>query len=265
MIMAKNIILITGASSGIGQEFARQIDPYFSNIDEIWLVARSRSKLEETAGKLRHRTRVLAMDITKEAQLERLEDTLTEHRANIRMLINCAGFGLMGDFTDIDLEGQLGMVRLNCEALTHMTYRCLPFMHRRSRIIQMASSAAFLPQPGFAVYAASKSYVLSFSRALGEELKQRGIYVTSVCPGPVDTPFFDIAEKYGATLSVKKLTMVDAARVVEKALKDSYYCREMSVCSLPIQAFEVLTKCVPHHILLKAVAFVKGRDAKRQD
>ena len=81
-----------------------------------------------------------------------------------------------------------------------------------SRIIQLASSAAFLPQPGFSVYAATKSYVLSFSRALGEELKNAGIYVTSVCPGPVDTPFFDIAEATGSTLAVKKYTMVTADR-----------------------------------------------------
>lgn len=255
--MSKNIIVITGASSGIGLEFARQADPYFSNIDEIWLIARSRHRLEETAASLCHKTRVLAMDITKDAQLERLEDTLTEHGAVIRMLINCAGYGLMGDFEGQELESALGMVRLNCEALTHMTYRCLPFMRRGSRIIQLSSSAAFLPQPGFAVYAATKSYVLSFSRALGEELRGREIYVTSVCPGPVDTPFFDIAEKNGTTLSIKKYTMVDADRVVAQAFRDSYLKRTMSVCSLPIQAFEVLTKCAPHQLLLRAMSAMK--------
>lgn len=258
--MSKNIILITGASSGIGQEFAHQMDSYFTNIDEIWLIARNRSRLETIAMGMQHKTRILAMDITKEAQLERLEDTLQEQEAVIRILINCAGFGLMGDFDKIDLEGQLGMVRLNCEALTHMTYRCLPFMRRNSRIIQMASSAAFLPQPGFAVYAATKAYVLSFSRALGEELKQKGIWVTSVCPGPVDTPFFDIAEQYGKTLAIKKLTMVDAQRVVTQALRDSYYKKEMSVCSLPIQAVQVAAKCIPHHIILKAMSWMKGHE-----
>ena len=258
--MSKNIVIITGASSGIGKEFAYQIDPYFEGIDEIWLIARSRERLQEVADSLQHRTRIFAMDITNEAQIEQLTDTLEEHHACIRMLINCAGYGLLGAFSKVaakDVKGQLGMVRLNCEALTHMTHCCLPYMKKGSRIIQLASSAAFLPQPGFAVYAATKSYVHSFSRALGEELRPKGIYVTSVCPGPVDTPFFDIAEKTGSTLGVKKFTLVSAQRVVKLALKDSYHKRPMSVCSLPIQAFWVLAKCLPHQWILTIMRFLK--------
>lgn len=261
-----NVVIITGASSGIGLEFALQMDSYFSNIDEFWLIARSRSRLQEVAKVMRHRCRILAMDITKEAQLERLEDTLTEKDAAVRMLINCAGYGTLGEFAGQDLEEQLGMIRLNCEALTHITYRCLPFMRRGSRIIQMASSAAFLPQTDFAVYAATKAYVLSLSRALREELKPRGIIVTSVCPGPVDTPFFEIAEKHGSTLAVKKLTMAGPDRVVEKALRDSYYRRAMSVYGLPIKAFEGLAKVLPHQLLLNALYLMKQleRAADRQ-
>lgn len=256
--MSKNIILITGASSGIGQEFAFQMDSYFSNVDEFWLIARNRDRLAETASVLRHKTRILCMDLTNEAQLDRLEDTLADNDAVVRMLINCAGYGLLGDFAGQSNEGQLGMVRLNCEAVTHITHRCLPFMRKGSRIIQLASSAAFLPQPGFAVYAASKSYVLSFSRAIGEELRGKGIYVTSVCPGPVDTPFFEIAEQSGSTLSVKKLTMVQPDRVVAKALRDSYHKRDISVCSLPIQAFGLLSKILPHKMLIHVVRSLKG-------
>lgn len=150
------------------------------------------------------------------------------------------------------------MIRLNCEALTNITHRIIPYMQKNSRIIQLASSAAFLPQLDFAVYAATKSYVLSFSRALREELKGKGIYVTAVCPGPVDTPFFDIAEKTGTTLSIKKYTMVKPGRVVSLALRDSYRKRAMSVCSLPIQAFGVLAKLMPHGALLKAMTVLKG-------
>ena len=248
--LSKNIIIITGASSGIGQEFAYQLDAHFSNIDEFWLIGRKRERLDYVAQKLKHKTRILVMDITKEPQIERLEDTLKEYNANIRMLINSAGFGIMGDFAALSSEEQLNMVRLNCEALTHITHRCIPFMKENSRIIQMASSAAFLPQQGFAVYAATKSYVLSFSRALGEELKGRKIYVTSVCPGPVDTPFFDVAETYAKTLSIKKYTMVNAQSVVKQAIKDSYYKRTMSVYSVPIYTFMVLSKLLPHQLLM---------------
>ncbi len=252
------IVIITGASSGIGREFALQMDEYFTNIDEFWLIARSKDRLKELAKEMKHSTRILAMDITKDAQLERLEDTLTEKEAKVCMLINCAGYGLMGPFAGQDREEALGMIRLNCEALTNITHRIIPYMQKNSRIIQLASSAAFLPQLDFAVYAATKSYVLSFSRALREELKGKGIYVTAVCPGPVDTPFFDIAEKTGTTLSIKKYTMVKPGRVVSLALRDSYRKRAMSVCSLPIQAFGVLAKLMPHGALLKAMTVLKG-------
>lgn len=252
-----NVIVITGASSGIGMEFALEMDNYFSNVDEFWLVARSRDKLEEIAKVMEHKTRILAMDITQDAQLDRLEDTLTDNHAVVRILVNCAGYGLMGSFEKQERAGVLGMVRLNCEALTNITHRLIPYMKKGSRIIQMASSAAFAPQADFAVYAATKSYVLSFSRALGVELVDKGIYVTSVCPGPVDTPFFDIAEKTGTTLAIKKFTMVDAEQVVCQALKDSYHKRPLSVCSLPIQSFAVMAKYVPHDVILKISALMK--------
>lgn len=254
-----NIILITGASSGIGREFAIQLDGHFDTIDEFWLVARNRGRLEELAGKLKHRTRLFAMDITRREAMEALAEEALRCNVAVRMLINCAGYGVMGSFCQQEEESELGMIRLNCEALTALTHCMIPYMRWGSRIIQMASSAAFLPQPGFAVYAATKAYVLSFSRALGEELKNAGIYVTSVCPGPVDTPFFDIAEATGSTLSIKKYTMVDAERVVALALRDSYHKRSMSVCSLPIRAFWALSKAMPHGVLLKAMEQMKKK------
>ena len=156
----------------------------------------------------------------------------------------------MGSYDKQERNGQTGMVRLNCEALTSITHRLIPYMKKNSRIIQVASSAAFLAQSDFAVYAATKSYVLSFSKALKEELRDREIYVTAVCPGPVDTPFFDIAEATGTTLNIKKFTMVKAKDVVSLALRDSYDKRAMSVCSLPIQAFWAVGKIVPDNISL---------------
>lgn len=254
-----NIILITGASSGIGREFARQMDAYFGNIDEFWLIARNEEGLKETAKGLRHKTKILSMDITDSRQLDLLEDTLISQKAIVRILINCAGYGIMGTFCEQNRSSMLGMIRLNCEALTELTHRLIPYMRPNSRIIQMASCAAFLPQPDFAVYAATKSYVLSFSRALGEELKPMGIYVTSVCPGPVDTPFFDIAEKNGSTLAIKKYTMVSAREVVSLALKDSLRRRSVSVCSLPIRAFQGLAKFVPHGIILDIMNLMKRK------
>lgn len=245
-----NIVIITGASSGIGLEFAVRMDAGFHNIDEFWLAARREDKLKETAKLLNHRTRLFPMDITDSAQVDLLEDAVIEQNAAVRMLVNCAGFGLMGNFSDQDPEAVQGMIRLNCMALTELTHRMIPYMRRNSRIIQLASSAAFLPQPDFAVYAASKAYVLSFSRALRRELIPLGIWVTGVCPGPVDTPFFDIAERGGSTLAIKKLVMVSPEKVVEQALRDSYFRREMSVCGLPIKGLRLLSKALPHRVIL---------------
>ncbi len=256
--MAKNIVIITGASSGIGMEFALQIDAHLRKTDEIWLIARNRQKLKTLAGGLRNNTRVLAMDITVDAQIDRLRDMLREEHCRIRMLVNSAGYGMIGDVAELRLQEQTGMVRLNCEALTAVTRCCLPFMSRGARILQMASSASFVAQPGFAVYAATKSYVDSFSLALREELKEREIYVTSICPGPVDTPFFDIAERHGSTLSVKKLTLVTPEQVVEKALRDACLKRPRSVCSWPIQAFGVLCKVLPHPWITSVIRALKG-------
>lgn len=254
-----NIIIITGASSGIGKEFARQMDGHFDKIDEFWLVARDRHRLEALADTLRHRPRIFALDLTLKEAIDTLENAVFRHKATVRMLISCAGYGVMGSFCQQDSELETGMIRLNCEALTELTHRMIPYMRWGSRIIQMASSAAFLPQPGFAVYAATKAYVLSFSRALGKELGNAGIYVTSVCPGPVDTPFFDIAEATGSTLSIKKYTMVEARRVVALALRDSYAKRSVSVCSLPIKAFHLLSKVVPHSVILRVMEEMKKK------
>lgn len=252
-----NIIIITGASSGMGLEFALQLDDIFDRIDEIWLIARRKKEMLEVAQFMKNATRVLDMDLTNSADMQRLENLLKEKKPAIRMLVNCAGYGIMGDFSEGEKAQLLGMIDLNCRALTEMTYMCIPYMRKNSRIIQLASSAAFLPQPNFAVYAASKSYVDSFSRALARELAPRKIYITSVCPGPVDTPFFDIAEKRGSTLGVKKLAIAKADKVVKLAIEDSFKKKERSVYGGLIRGFEVVAKAVPHKVILKMMDYMK--------
>ena len=135
------------------------------------------------------------------------------------------------------------MIQLNIVALTQMTKICLPYMRRGSRIIQFASGAAFVPQAAFAVYAATKSYVYSLSRALGKELKSRGISVTAVCPGPVNTPFLQHA--YGDTSRInglKKLTMAKTECVVAKAIEDCKMGKSVSVCGLPMKMLYLVTQ-----------------------
>ena len=258
-----NIVIITGASSGMGHEFALRMDKIYHHIDEIWLIARRKEKLDKLAEQIKIKTRTIQLDVSDEDSIKQFSWLLSMAKPKIRMLINCAGYGLMGRFLDIPIEEQIGMLRVNCEGLTRMTYECLPYMKKNSRIIQLASSAAFLPQNNFTVYAASKAYVLSFSRALREELKNRKIYVTAVCPGPVKTEFFDRAEKYGTTLSIKKMTEVSVECVVTDALRASAAKRAMSVCSIPIRAFWVLTKILPNDVIFAAMELLKIYQKKK--
>lgn len=255
--MSKNIAVITGASSGMGMEFAFQIDCLYTKIDEIWLIARRKERLTELSKLLETPTKIIPMDVTDKEKTDEFYALLKKEHPKIRILINCAGFGLMGKVQDIPIRRQLDMIDVNARALTNMTYACLPYFAKNGRIIQLASAAAFLPQKNFAVYAASKSFVLSFSRALAEELKPKHIYVTAVCPGPVETEFFDHADTYGHSLLMKEKTMVTADRVVKQALLDSHRKKQVSVCSPLMKAFMLVTKLLPHKFIFFVMRFLK--------
>ena len=254
------IVIVTGASSGIGEEFVKQLDQTFHRIDEIWMIARNKEKMEAIAQNLDNKHRILPLDLEKEGDLNLLEDILKVEKPGICMLVNCAGFGVMGEFLQSDIQEQLEMIDLNCKALTRITYLCLPYIIRNGRIIQVSSSAAFSPQANFAVYAATKSYVLSFSRALQEEVRSREIFITTVCPGPVDTPFFIRAEKNGHTLQLKKKFSVTSDRVVYDALIASKRRKSVSVCSFPMKAFHVASKVIPHDWLLEIVQYFAEKE-----
>ena len=238
------IALITGASSGLGREFARQIPKLYQNLDEIWVVARRAERLNELEMELKVPVRIFDGDLNQDY----IYKTLGKSHANVRMLVNAAGYGKIGTFCEYGWKEETGMVDLNCRSLTRMTALCLPYMHCGSRIVNLSSAAAFGPQPGFAVYAATKSYVYSLSMALGRELKGSGIYVTAVCPGPVDTEFFDHTGKEVA--SVKKKFRADAKDVVRKALIDSARGKKISVYGLSMKAAQVASKIVPDSVIV---------------
>lgn len=188
--------LITGASSGIGESFARR---FAAQGENVVLVARSEARLAALAGELGRKHAVaaeyLALDLTKpEASISLFEET--ERRGwRVETLINNAGFGLTGDFARAELGRELQMIELNIEALVALTFHYLrPMRGRRSgQIINVASTAAFQPVPYMATYAATKAFVLSFSEALWEENRSFGIQVMALCPGVTDTNFFEAA------------------------------------------------------------------------
>lgn len=250
-----NIAIVTGASSGMGRECVKQIDKiYDEGISEIWVIARREDRLVRLSREVSHKLRILPLDLTKEKDLVELELELNLMNPNVKMLVNASGFGIVGDFSQSDASEQSGMVRLNCEALTRVTHMVLGYMKRGGRILQFASSAAFLPQKDFAVYAATKAYVLSFSRALNCELKKRGISVTTVCPGPVDTEFLKIAQKNVSGLNFKKYFMSKAGKVVKKAMYDAYKRKELSVYSLAMNGLMLFSKIIPHSLFLKVMS-----------
>src|SRR6266496_743918 len=192
-----NTTLITGASSGIGEAFAKRFAALGRN---VFLVARSEDKLVTLCNELGRissiRAQYLALDLTRpDAALSLFEET-KKRGLNIDMLINNAGFGSMGDFNKLDIARELSMIDLNIKALVELTYRFLAPMRelKQGTIINVGSTAGFQPVPFMAVYAATKAFVLSFSEALWEENRKYGIHVMAVCPGVTETNFFEAAQ-----------------------------------------------------------------------
>lgn len=250
--MNENVVIITGASSGMGREFARQLDlACVNNIDEFWILARRRERLEDLQKQLNHTCRILPYDVTDATDIAKYSHLLKQQQPKIRILVNAAGFGLIGKFTELNIDRQLEMVDVNCKALAKLTHLSLPYMKRNSRIINLSSSASFAPQPDFAIYAASKAFVESFDRALGRELSVRDIYLTSVCPGPVDTEFFDVAQSVNEEPAWKKFFMVSAQKVVAKAIKDSIDRKTISVYGLPMNAWRFVSRLIPTDLVMK--------------
>ena len=248
----KKIALITGASSGFGSIMATKLSNEFKCIDEIYLVARRKDRLLELSKTVGKPCKIIQMDLTQIENINKLHDIVREDNVSIKVLANCAGFGIYGEFEALDEEKCIGMIDLNCKALTLITKKMLPYMSYNSRIINIASAAAFVPQKNFAVYAASKSYVLSFTRALNEELKGTTVFATAVCPGPANTEFFDIALEQSNTIPFyKKMFMADAEKVVDKAIYDAVIQKEVSVYGLPMKLFRIISKIVPTNIIFK--------------
>lgn len=254
----KNIVLITGASSGFGELFALQLNAMLKSIDEYWLIARNEEKMKEIAKAMTTPCKILAYDLTKEASVkavikavEREADECYD-KLNVKMIINSAGFGKYGNFIRMEDKHVTDMVDLNVKALTMLTKGIVPYMGDNSRIINIASASAFLPQPLFAEYAATKSYVLSYSRALNAELNRWGIYVTAVCPGPANTNFFNVAEdESNKTPWYKKIFMADAGEVVATAIRDSINKKEVSVYGVSMKLFRLICKILPHRAMLR--------------
>lgn len=254
------IAVVTGASSGMGREAVIQIADRFGGIEEIWVIARRRNSLEELRREVPVPLRIFSLDLLGENSLDILGWELKQRAPEIKLLVNAAGYGKLGDVGTMDLSEETGMVRLNCEALCGITHQMLPYMSNHSRILMFASAAGFLPQPGFAIYAATKAFVLHYSRGLNAELHARDIVVTAVCPGPVATEFFSVAETHKKMASYKKMVMANPRKVVRQALRDSMMGKTLSVYGPAMKGFRILCKVLPHGLILRLMERMDSKE-----
>ena len=245
------IAIVTGASSGMGREFVRQLSDYAA-ADEIWAVARRADALEALKGETGIPVRPVCLDLLKEESFRTLEAMLAEEKPDIKLLVNAAGFGKFGAYHKVSVTDDCRMIDLNCKALVVMTRLCLPYMGKGSHILQLDSLSAFQPVPYITTYGATKAFVLSYTRAMIRELKGTGIRMMAMNPGWVKTEFFDHAMQTNTGEVQYFNILYEAKDVVSTGLKDLYKTRkDYSVHGLPVRNQVRAVKLVPHSIVMK--------------
>jgi short-subunit dehydrogenase len=247
------VTLITGASAGLGVDFARQLA---ARGERLVLVARRKERLDALAAEIGN-ARVVALDLGVAGAADRLMADLAEHGERVAGLVNNAGFGLAGRFADLDGARQRQMIDLNCGALTELAHAVLPAMIAAGKgaILNVASTAAFQPGPGMAVYFATKAFVLSFSEALHEEVRGHGVTVTALCPGPTATEFGEVAGWSGNAM-INKLS-ARSADVVRAGIAAMDRGRAVAIPGLVNKAGAQGHRLLPRWLLRKVTASIK--------
>lgn len=208
------IAVITGASSGLGREFARRIDSQY-DVDEIWVIARRMERLRQLSDVLEKPTRCISADLSTREGISAVARELDLAKPVIKILVNAAGFGKIGSYADIPLQDVDRMIDLNCRGAVDMTQICIPYCGHGSHIVEICSTAGFQPFPYLNVYAASKAFLYRYSRALGRELLGDGISVTAVCPYWVkSTEFIGKAKETKNSSYVKGFPLAEDEKVV---------------------------------------------------
>lgn len=251
-----NIAVVTGASSGMGRDFAIAIDKEY-DLDEIWVIARRKERLEELSGICRAEIRPLALDLLDPANYDVYAGLLSRLKPDVRFLVNAAGFGLFGTFTDMDIKKQLEIIELNDKALTAFCHMTIPYMPVGSHIINLASNSSWQPVPYMNVYGASKAYVMSFSRALGMELRGRNIHVMAVAPGWIKTEFFDTAIHDDTIKYFDRY--YTSQQVIDRAMKDLKKNKPVSILGLPVRMQVRLIKHLPVSLVMKIWCRQQGK------
>ena len=242
------IAIVTGASSGMGREFVLQLNDYVT-VQEIWVIARRREALESLQEVCPVPLRVIPLDLCEETSFDTYSQLLAREKPEVALLVNAAGFGKFGVSQDIPLTDELRMIDLNCKALVAMTRLTLPYMPKGSHVLQLDSLSAFQPVPWITVYGATKSFVLSYSRALNREIKD--IRMMAMNPGWVKTEFFDHAfqtndakVQYFDRLYEAKDVVATGLKALYKSKKDYYVHGFMTRMQVR------LVKLLPHSLVM---------------
>ena len=252
--MTMKTAVITGASSGLGREFVRQFHSVFPEIQRVWLIARRTERLQELAGQLEEKglsVLTLPLDLCDTMSFTAYHEHLVEEQPEIALLVNNAGCGYLGNIGEVDTVSQTRMIDLNLRALTAITNMVIPFMPAGSHIINVSSIASFCPNPRMTVYSSTKAYVSSLTVGLAEELRDKGVTVTAVCPGPMKTEFLDVGRITGNSKMFATLPYCDQVRVVAGTLRAAKAGRTIYTPRLFYKFYRVLAKVTPVKLMVK--------------
>ena len=244
--MSKRIAIITGATGGIGREFTRLLVE--EDIDEVWTVVRNEKKLQELKKLYGEKVIPLAKDLTHTEEICEIEEKIKRENAEVLYLVNNAGMAKMGSYQEFSIQELENTIDLNCKAPVILSNLCIPYMKKGSHILNISSASAFQPNPYINLYAASKAFERSYSRALNVEVENLGIIVTAVCPSWVDTEML-IKERNGK--KVKFPGIVTAEAVAKQAMKDAKKGKDMSICSFYVKCQHVNVKLMPQKLTMK--------------
>lgn len=248
----KKIIVVTGASSGMGKEFLIQILEKGKDVDEIWAIARREERLIKLKKEVSEKIVPIKLDLSEESELLKYKEKVEEEKPNIIILANCAGFGIFEHSENIKTEIKLNMIDLNVKAPVAMIDYSLPYMKKGAKIMNIASCAGFQPIPYINDYAATKSFLLSYSRALNRELKYKGIHVLAVTPYWTKTEFFNRAiDEKKKKVVINYNAMYDPTEVMKLAIKDLYTRKDVSIYGFVNRGQRLLTKVLPHSLVMK--------------
>ena len=242
--------IITGASSGLGREFVRHVFSYYE-LDELWLAARREGAMREIAQAMPERKiRIFPCDLSDNLQLSALCDTIRNEKPDIRLLVNNAGLGFLGDFETVEQSRDAAMCDVNMRAPTILSAAAIPFMTRGAAIIFVSSIAAFAPTPRMSVYCSTKAYIQSLAKALRYELAPRGINVLAVYPCPMNTEFLSIGGIEGKSRTFDRLPRCEPSRVAEKTLARASRGKGSYTPLALMKFYRGLAKVVPHNLIM---------------